>query len=333
MERISIRRLSWIPAALGLVLALPGVASAYCRHGWTHCWSCSQYGYGYSGTPAGVVPGGLPAVAGNTNGTVTPPAGVTPPTPPPSRGAHPALPGARQMSAPAAPASQAAFAAPASQGAYYYPGYYYAAPTAPYDGAYAPAFQGDAAAPGSFLGGYSNAAPIFQIRPGTRLFNGQLFGSHLFQVLQQFGGNLDRSGLLDLGVKAFMDASGVAPTNFERQIIEQVVSRFLGVGGNGGTGPTGPTGTNTTTVTANGTNVIQFLVTVEIKPVAGGAGIRTTVTPQTIAPGGDAVPPPPTVTPPTPPPSAPVPTPPVPADRAPTAPDQPAQPPAPAEKP
>ncbi|WP_165246724.1 hypothetical protein [Paludisphaera soli] len=225
-----------VPAALGLVLTLAGDAEANCRHGHVHCTACGGYGYGY-GYGYNVMPAPVPTPA-PTPGPIGVPGsadGLGGPPPPPGG----AAPGLLQS-------ASGVMLAPTTRPTYYSPYYgYMAAPAAAPATAAAPAanygYYGAAAAPEparpSFLDGYSEMAPILPVAAGAPLFNGQLFGSHIFQVLKQFGQGLDKQALFEMAVKAFVNASGVAPTTAEREILQRIVGQVIrSVGGGGGNG-------------------------------------------------------------------------------------------------
>jgi hypothetical protein len=252
-----------VPAALGLVLATAGDAEANCRHGYAHCTACGGYAYGYSMVPVPMpVPTPMPAPVG-VPGSVE---GLGGPPPPPGAMA----PGLLQ-------AASGVMLAPTTRPTYYSPYYgYMAAPAAQAQAAAAPAFSygyaGAAAAPEparpSFLDGYSEMAPILPVAAGAPLFNGQLFGSHIFQVLKQFGQGLDKQALFEMAIKAFVNASGVAPTTAEREILQRIVGQVIrSVGGGGGGGFFGdqpqdrPPVASRPPATAGGT-----VVTIEIPP-------------------------------------------------------------------
>jgi hypothetical protein len=142
------------------------------------------------------------------------------------------------------------------------------------------------------------------VAPGTPLLNGHLFGSHIFQTLGLFGKTLGQSDLLKTAIGAFVDASGVMPTARERQILEDIVARFLRTGGSGKPDTTpnpvnpGPNANNG----ANGaTDVVRIIVTVEVPRGAHVVGVQTQPAGQDAQPGGtgENVSPAPTITPPT----------------------------------
>ncbi len=260
MRRISAPLL--IPAVVGILLSLAGEASARCLHGLLHCGACQggySSGYYQTGTPV-PFPTPLP-----TPGPANP--GVVAPPPPP--GAAPSLPYPGASMNYAASVYGASGSGRAS----------YAAPAYGYGGSWQ---SGPAASPSSYLDGYNAFAPIQPVAAGTPLSSGHLFGSHIFQVLRQFGGGQGPGGLLDIAIRAFVDASGFMPTNAERAILDQIVARFLRTNGTGvpEPGPTNP-GTSTTTMTTGGSNVIRIVVTVEVPPGAQLVSVRSLGSTQT----------------------------------------------------
>ncbi|MDR3620684.1 MAG: hypothetical protein P4L85_15135 [Paludisphaera borealis] len=305
MRRVSFSLL--IPAALGFVLAGSGDVRANCLHGLLRCGACGgSYGYSVNRPPA---PAPQPGPSNPGGGGAPPIPEAAPSLPYPGAaldqpasaaaayarapyaygaasaapysypyGAAPAAPYA-YGAAPAAPYSYA-YGAAAPAAPYSYP--YGAAPAAPYAYGAAPAapysYPYGAAAPrgagSSLLEGYSAAAPIMPVPAWTPLANGQLVGSHIFQVLGRFGKGLSQSGLLDLAVRGFFDVSGVMPTTHERQILENIVARFLQGGDQGGAEPGGQAGNGGNGANGN-TRVIRIIVTVEVPPGAEVVDVKT----------------------------------------------------------
>lgn len=232
-----------VAASLGVILGWPRSASASCRHGLVYgcrwCGGSSGYAYATAGTPMMMLGAVGMATPGATSagGTARPPAFV------------PMLP------YPGAGASHFGYAQMAH------------APTA---------LPGTISSASSVLSGYDPSAPIAPVSPGTVLSNGHLFGSHIYQVLRQFGAGLERSGLIDVAIRAFLDASGVIPNSTDRAILEQIVGRFERTNGSleaehasAGVG-SGTTTSGTTTSTSGtattGANVIRIVITIEAPP-------------------------------------------------------------------
>ena len=289
-------------AALGLVLALPGGANACCLHGLLRCEVCGGgQGYYVGGTlppqpgpptpppqPGPSQPGGggappLPSLAPSLPypGAALDQAAAAPAAPRVPYGYGAAAPSYAYGYGAAAPSYSYGYGAAAPSYGYNYgygaaaPAYGYsygygaAAPSYGYGyGAAAPSYGYGAAAP---LKGYSSAAPILPVVPGqTPLSNGQLTGSHIFHVLGQFGRGLSKSGLLEKAVGAFFDVNGIMPTPDERQILEDIVARFLGGSGPGPTEPGKVAGDG-----GNGSaNVIRIVVTLEVPPGVQVDGVQ-----------------------------------------------------------
>ena len=141
----------------------------------------------------------------------------------------------------------------------------------------------------------------------TPLSNGQLTGSYIFHFLGQYGRGLSKSGLLEKAVGAFLNVNGFMPTPDERQILEDIVARFLGGSGHGPTEPGKVAGDG-----GNGTaNVIRIVVTLEVPPGVQVDGVQKGVAPAPKKP--EEAPPVPTAPVPSLAPAAPPPAPPQPA--------------------
>jgi hypothetical protein len=220
---------SVLAVALGCILLSPAPAAAYCLHGLLHCRWC--YG-GYNYNYGGYAYGGY-----NTTGT-----------PAPGMGGTPAPSGGNTAGVATAPGLIPA-----------YPG------MVPYG--YAPVASSPQ--PRSHLDGYDPNAPIVPAGPGTVLWNGQLFGSHIFDVLKRSAGALNESGLLDLAIRTFARTSGFQPTAGEIEILRGIAQRVLrdpqGLGSTTpGPGTTVlPPGTGTTSTIGAGTGPV---VTVVVPP-------------------------------------------------------------------
>jgi len=152
----------------------------------------------------------------------------------------------------------------------------------------------------SFLAGYRDDGPIVPVAAGTPLVDGQLFGSHVFGVLDRFGRGLDRSGLVALAERAFVDAAGVAPTIAEREALGRIVARFVGEAPNFAPPPrpTEPAAGALPSPFAPAGAGLRVIVTVEIPPGARAGEVRAEARPFE----AEAAPPPPAT--PDPPPAA-----------------------------
>jgi hypothetical protein len=222
-----------IPAVFGLVLMFGANASARCLHGLLHCGYCSKTVYSSRTTTTGP--------AANTGAIVALPS-----------------PGQANAAGVATPPPFSNTMAPVMNPVVMHPAYaspYYSQPSA-------------AQAPASLLAGFNENAAIPAISPGTVLSNGQLFGSHILQHLRKFGAGLDKSGLLNLASKAFVDAAGFLPGNADVAILEKIVGMVLPQNKATLSGPgAAETNSNTQVTTlSDGTTVFRITVTVEVPP-------------------------------------------------------------------
>ena len=218
-------------AALGLVLALPGGANACCLHGLLRCEVCGG-GQGY------YVGGTLPPQPG-------------PPTPPPQPG--PSQPGGG--GAPPFPSLAPSLLYPARPRVTATATARRRPPTVTTTATarrHPPTVTATATARRRLLrlqlrlqcggaplrlqlrrGGASERIQLRCAHPASSAladapFERSTVGSYIFHFLGQYGRGLSKSGLLEKAVEAFLNVNGFMPTPDERQILEDIVARFLG---------------------------------------------------------------------------------------------------------